>query len=333
MWQSVDSHASSALAGGNAPAIAAPPASPARERESMARPGGAAPLGPNEELCDVGARECTCSAPGLWLRSEYGELVKPRGGAVNRCAYCALQAALENAEMLMLDALEGDPPEVWMILGTRTATLDMEGFYRGLAQVLRALRRRWTGCEYASVVEYTTGYGERSGGLRRPHWNLTLKGIPAADAAAALAIAAPIWCRHVDAEEHAQCVREIHSTGGLMRYLALHFHKCSQQPPEGWTGQRFNCSRGYFTGMTRAAARARARESIKLRREVWKARRALGDEADAHDVELVAQLAYRRNAQTRWVLANDRGARLSEGALGPETVDRVRAWLAHDLRQ
>jgi hypothetical protein len=286
-----------------------------------------APLGLHEELCDFererAKNECVCGPEFLRLRSEHGELVRPRGGSVNVCAYCATLAAVENCEMLALDAMAGDPPTALLVLGTRTATVDMAGFYRGLAQVMRAIRRQWPAAEYACLVEFTTGYGPRSGGLRRPHWNLLLKGVPADATDRLHAIAAPVWCRHVDAEPAAQHATPIYAAGGLMKYLALHFQKASQQPPAGFTGQRFNCSRGYFTGCTRATARTRAREALALKREVWKAARALDD---AYEIELAAQQAHRRNLATRWVLASDNGARLSPSVVPKTTlIERLRA--------
>ncbi len=286
-----------------------------------------APLGLHEELCDVervrAKNGCVCGPEFLRLRSDHGELVRLRGGSVNVCAYCATLAAVENCEMLALDAMQGDPPTALLVLGTRTATIDMAGFYRGLAQVMRAIRRQWPAAQYASLVEFTTGYGPRSGGLRRPHWNLLLKGVPADATDRLHAIAAPVWCRHVDAEPSVQHAASIYAAGGLMKYLALHFQKVSQQPPADFTGQRFNCSRGYFTGCTRATARARAHEALALKREVWKASQRSDD---AHEVELNAQLAHRRNLATRWVLTSENGARLSDAAV-PKTnlAARLRA--------
>lgn len=227
--------------------------------------------------------------------------------------------------MLSLDALEGDPPTGLFVLGTRTATVDMTLFRAGLREAKRALKRRWPRFEYAQLLEFTTGYAEKSGGLRRPHWNLMTKGIPADQLDAAGAIAFPIWCRHVDAEIHAQHVRPIYAAEGMAKYLALHFQKESQQPPEGFTGKRFVPSTGYFTGATAAVARSRARESLALKREVWKQleRSDADAPADAHDVELNAQLAYRLAMRTRWVLASETGARLSDQAL-PTTTARQR---------
>lgn len=334
--------------------------------------GAAGALGLHEELSTGGvgaelrdglrtaALRCTCGPEHLRLRSEHGELVKPRGGCVNRCEYCAQMAALENSEMLGLDAAStGVVPGVLMVLGTRqpfpampgvcecddldgavcercaTSRAMMAPYSLGLQLVTRTLRRYWPDAQYAALVEYTTGYGPRSGGLRRPHWNLLWKGIPAVDCDVATAIAAHLWCKHVDAEEHAQHGQPIYSPAGLFRYLAKHFQKGAQTPPDGFTGQRFNCSRGYFgtdaaTGVaiTRAMARARAKDALRLKRELWKAQQRHGAEADAYDVELDAQLAYRQALATRWVLASESGARLGDAGLRGPAAARGRDALA-----
>jgi hypothetical protein len=198
--------------------------------------------------------------------------------------------------------------------------------------VKRALRRRWPEAEYAALLEFTTGYGPRSGGLRRPHWNLLIKGVPAEAAEEAGAAVFPIWCRQVDALPDKQHASAIYAPEGLVRYMAKHFSKSSQAPPEGFRGQRFNCSRGYFTGCSRATARARARDSLSLKRALWRARQAQPD-ASAHDVELNGQLAYRLALSTRWVLATSSGARISrESIVLPGAADRMRArYRAADL--
>src|SRR5579875_2920650 len=283
----------------------------------QARPDGAlalvesdpeAALGKHEEL---GTRGCTCGPKHLRLRSNHGELVPVRGGCVNHCEYCATLAAVENCEMLVSDALEGDAPQLVAILGTRTATLDMATFKRGRQEVCRAVRRRWPEAEYAYEVEFTTGYGPRSGGLRRPHWNWFWKGIPRHDWTAASWCIVTAWCKHVDAEPHAQYVDVIRNEVGLTKYITEHFMKASQRPPEGFTGQRFNCSRGYFGSITVTTARARAKEALRHKRELWKAVQA-GHEA--HDAELIAHEAMQLASQTVWVLTNDRGARVGEQA-------------------
>jgi hypothetical protein len=278
----------------------------------------AAPLGKHEELATSEPRSCTCGPAKLRLRSDQGELVRPRGGSVNRCDYCAKLAAIENGEMLALDALGGDAPTMLAILGTRTATLDMAAFRRGRDMLVRALRGSWPAFEYACEVEYTTGYGPRAGGERRPHWNWLTKGIPDDDVDGARELMREMWCTHVDAEPERQYVELLRSAGAALKYVTAHYMKASQRPPEGFTGQRFNCSRGYFGSITVTTARARARESLRLKRELWKAEQR-GIE-DAYDRELVAHQALAAAASTSWVLTGETGARLTDQALPPEPL-------------
>jgi hypothetical protein len=201
------------------------------------------------------------------LVSSDGVVRRGRCGSVNLCSYCAKLRAIENAEMLSLDALDHGAPEVWACLTTRTADPVPASFYRAREQVRKALRRRWPECQDATLVEFTTGYGPRSGGRRRPHWNALLKGVPTADVEEARAVVARVWCGQVDAEASRQHVGPVADAGGLMRYLALHFQKESQSPPKGWRGHRFVASRGYFPSGA-PAARQRAKESLRLGRAV-----------------------------------------------------------------
>ena len=300
-------------------------------RNGSGKGGAAASLGKHEGLSDNGAPQaqklrCSCAPEHLRLRSEHGELVQPRGKAVNRCEYCAKLAAMENCEMLVADALEGTAPTIIMILGTRTPTLSMWSFQRGIDHVIKAVRRRWPDAQYARQVEYTTGYGPRAGGKRRPHWNWFWKGIPEGDIEELRALVLRIWCGHVDALPALQYVERIDNAVGLTKYVTQHFMKMSQAPPAGFTGQRFNTSQQYFGTLTRAQARARAREALALKRELHKqaARTDPDRPTTAHDVELNAQIAYRVAIATRWVLASASGARLSDQAL-PRTTVRERA--------
>lgn len=108
--------------------------------------GEGASLGKHEELSPRG---CTCGPAHLRLTSDQGQIVKPRGGCVNKCDYCAKLQAVENCEMLVMDALEGDAPQLVAILGTRTATVDMDEFAQGRKEVVRAVRRHWPDAQYA----------------------------------------------------------------------------------------------------------------------------------------------------------------------------------------
>ena len=232
------------------------------------------------------------------LVSSNGELVRGRCGATNLCAYCAKLKAVENAEVLALDALAGNAPAVWLVLTTRTATRDPKPFYESRRQVIRALQRRWPACEYAALVEFTTGYGPKSGGARRPHWNLLLKGIPADEHQAALDVASAVWCSREDAVPSAQYGGAVADAGGLMRYLALHFQKESQAPPAGWRGHRFLKSRGYLS-VTTPEAREQARRSLRFKRELW---RAIKRGLDGEDVERAANDAMAVADATSWRL-------------------------------
>lgn len=196
--------------------------------------------------------------------------------------------------MLQLDALCGSPPTLLAILGTRTATWDPKPFYRARERVFKALRRRWPSADYASMVEFTTGHGPKSGGLRRPHWNLLIKGIPVDAVDEAREIIARVWCSHVDALPERQYVESIASPEKAIGYIAAHFQKESQKPPKGWSGQRFNRSRGYLWQPI-DEARSLARSQMAADRELWKLEQDLlghgidlADLAEAAD-DLIAQ--------------------------------------------
>src|SRR4051812_13545167 len=268
---------------------------------------GSAPSGPqgrldlHEGISDpLSTGGCQRWPERMRLRSSQGELVRGRCRSTNLCAYCARLAAVENSELLALDALAGDAPQVWAVLTTRSTSRTPADFYRSREQVIKALRRRWPGCEYAALVEFTTGYGPRSGGARRPHWNLLLKGIPADALDQARDVIVGVWCDREDARPEGQYIGRVQDTGGLLAYVALHFQKDSQKPPAGWRGHRFLKSRGYLSTAT-PEAREAARRSLRHKREVWRAiRRGLG----AHDAELAAHEAMAIADATTWEMCH-----------------------------
>jgi hypothetical protein len=254
------------------------------------------------------AAGCTRWPKRLRLASAVGGLVPGRCRSTNVCAYCAILSSVEWSEMIALDALDGDAPTLYAVLTTREATLDTASYYDARRQVMRALARRWPDVRYLCVLEFTTGYAHTSGGRRRPHWNLLLKGIPVDDAKAARAIIRRVWCAQVDAKPGAQYVASVGNAGGVMRYLALHFLKESQAPPQGWRGQRVSFSvsrrsrsgvllrRGYFSRDV-WQVRQDAQSALRLKREVWKAERAGYNGAEALHV---AELARLRAEQISW---------------------------------
>lgn len=245
-------------------------------------------------------RHLTCSRwpPEYRLRSSAGEFVMGRCRASNLCDYCAMMASVLAAEMLALDAMT-DAPTTLLVLTTRTATVDVEAFRVARSNLTRALRREWPGFQAAQLVEWTTGYGPKSGGQRRPHWNWLCKGIPVEAHEWVRSQVRANWCREVDAEPHSQHVGPIYAAGGLTRYLAMHFLKESQAPPAGFRGQRFNCSVGYFAGQTRREAREAAQESLRSKRALW---RALQAGLTGEVAEIDARLSLERASALTWEL-------------------------------
>src|SRR5581483_2840493 len=152
----------------------------------------------------------------------------------------------------------------------------------------------------ARLLEFTTGYGPRSGGRRRPHWNCLLKGVPATAVDVVLGLVEKVWCPRVGGAIAAQHVGSIAEAGGLLRYIALHFQKESQAPPRGFTGHRFTKSRGYFGSTSTATARARAREALQHKRELWK---AINAGADPHATDRGARLSSTCHDPRRMLLA------------------------------
>lgn len=187
---------------------------------------------------------------------------------------------------------------MWAVLTTRSADADPASFYRSREQVMKALKRRYPDAEYCALVEFTTGYGPRSGGKRRPHWNLLLKGIPDSELPNAAAITRRIWCARENARPAAQHVGLIREAGGLMRYLALHFQKESQAPPEGWRGHRFMASRGFFQ-VPLPELREQARDSLRFKRELH---RALAQNLEPEIADIEAQMAHQTNKERSWEL-------------------------------
>jgi hypothetical protein len=66
------------------------------------------------------------------LRSSEGEIVLGRCRAVNLCPYCARLAAVENAEVLALDAMSGAAPALYGVL-TTSSTETLAGLRVGRA--------------------------------------------------------------------------------------------------------------------------------------------------------------------------------------------------------
>jgi len=147
-----------------------------------------------------------------------------------------------------------------------------EKFRRSFEKVCRALRRRWPALEYCSMIEFTTGTSARSGGHRRMHVHVLLRGLGGADLEAVLAVARQVWCERMRAHPAAQDIRPVEGMEGLAHYLAHHHRKPGQQPPEWWTGKRTRSSRGWWSRPI-AELRQEAREQLRQERLHYVAQR------------------------------------------------------------
>jgi hypothetical protein len=245
---------------------------------------------------------CARWPAGLLLESTLGQLVQGRCKATNLCEYCARLAAVENSELLALDAEHGWAPAVWLVVGTGTDVADPAHFYAARKHLVKALRRAFPdrSIEWAALVEFTTGYSAQSGGRRFPHWNILLKGVQPADLPVVRDVVDRVWCGRPEfkASPEAQHVGTVSEAGGLMRYIALHFQKESQAPPKGWRGHRFLKSRGYLWTDT-TAAREAAKQSLRLKREL---RKAIAAGLDGQAADDAAHLALYELNELAWSL-------------------------------
>lgn len=208
-----------------------------------------------------------CYRAGAALVWPDGTTAAMRSKASNRCPGCARAAAFENMTMLRIDAEENDAPELVLTLTSRRADLTSKEYGAACAVFWRAFRRRYgQAVQYCGFIEWTTGDGPRSGGVRRlhSHWLVKLRGVTV-DVLEAQAWCSMEWARLTGA--WVVELAELRSAGGIVGYLALHHEKMEQAPPAGWTGRRLRPSKGYFAvpGETR---RERARLWLAQHREM-----------------------------------------------------------------
>jgi len=260
--------------------------------------GGALDL---HEGIDTPPSGCARWPAALRLRNELtGELVMGRCKSTNLCVYCQRLYVVETVEMLSRDALEY-APSLWLVLTAREH-LTRADCRRHLAKLLKAARKCWPSIEWFVQVEF-----QRRGAL---HLNLLIKGVPVGDLGELHELVSFRWCERVDALPVGQWAGEINDAGGVVKYLSkmlAHGLKAEQAPPIGWKGHRTSQTRGYLV-RSAAVMRREAREALRSKREIWKAIEA---GADAHDAELLAHDALKLAARSSWVLATDRGARVS----------------------
>jgi hypothetical protein len=233
--------------------------------------------------------------------------------------------------MLTLDALTGDRPTLYAVLTAREH-LTRADCRRHLDHVLRALRRRWPEAQWFVQVEF-----QRRGAL---HLNLAIKRVPVDQAEDAGRVVIEAWCRRVDAEPVGQWAEPIEDALAVTRYMSkmlAHGLKAEQAPPIGWKGHRTSHTLGYFAQGT-VAARAAARDSLKEKRALHRARKSGLSGVEA---ELVAQADVMSKAGETYTLVGviERiggmvvsAREVGRGGVPPRRDLRWRAGLLVDLR-
>ena len=214
----------------------------------------------HEGIADPRVKTC-----GRWpehlrlMNCSTGELLPGRCKATNLCAYCARLYAVETAEMVLLDAME-DAPTIYCCLTSR-AFLTRSEVRDHLHQLRKAGRASWPLLRWFVSVEFTQA--------GRLHVNLLVKGVPIDQVEELKRVLVERWCARVDARPIGQCVKPVTDSGGIVKYVALHFLKESQAPPIGWRGHRTSQTRDYLVRPA-SVMRDEARKALRLKRLLWR---------------------------------------------------------------
>lgn len=186
-----------------------------------------------------------------------------RSKASNRCPGCARAVAFENMTMLRQDAETNGAPGDVITLTSRDAITDAGAYRQACASFWRAFRKRWGHVEYCGFIEWTTGAGPRSGGIRRLHSHWLVKGLAQRhDRSEIQEWTSAEWSKLTGA--WVVQVARLETVGGVVGYLALHHEKMEQAPPAGWAGRRLRPSSRYFSDSGRTR-RDRARHWLAAR--------------------------------------------------------------------
>jgi len=137
-----------------------------------------------------------------------------------------------------------------LTLTTRDPTTPGEVYRDASAYVWKRLRRHFGRVDYFGSVEWTTGAGTRSGGLRRMHGHYLVKGLAGEDVRLIGGLTREAWeATTTNAGYGAWVVdaSELMVAGAAIHYLNLHYRKAVQAPPETWRGMVERSSKGYWS--------------------------------------------------------------------------------------
>ncbi len=215
-----------------------------------------------------------------------GTLLPVRCKCPNKCEFCGFMGTLEYAQMVLDDATDFQPPRLGLALTTQREHTSPETFQRDVEQVRKYLRRELRGYEGLAHIEYTTGNGRRSGGVRRIHAHeltkTTDESLTDGDRLALEHGVRRIWQKRTGA--HRVELAELRSPAGAAHYLTNHHSKRTQLPPAGWTGRRYRPTRGYFS-LPAPERRQRAKESLLDKNLARRVRQTLNADPDLVDVD------------------------------------------------
>jgi LysM repeat protein len=220
------------------------------------------------------------------------------------CPACGPRRARETGRMLVIDAKAGEAPRYSITLTTRDPATHAEQVRRGMQNVVLGLRRRFGRAEYFARIEFTTGTAPTSGGHRRIHVHMVVKGEPGWGLAEAHGVIRSAWMARNPGAWRIQ-LAVLRTVAGALHYLSLHHAKAEQTPPPWWTGRTERVSRGYFSRPQRAL-REEARARLWAERLAYSTGLSVGDARFVVDQELAARARIRALAATaaderRWV--------------------------------
>lgn len=177
-------------------------------------------------------------------------------------------ATLLWATMVLQDARDERPPSFGLTLTTAKVHTPPEELRRAVEMVRRFMRSQLGGFEDLGHIEFTTGEGPRSGGVRRIHVHSLVKVPHDVEAVALTRGIRRVWERHTGA--HRVQLEQLRTAAGAAHYLTHHHAKRAQLPPAGWSGRRYRATRGYFADpapVRRAQAQAQLLDE-RLKRRV-----------------------------------------------------------------
>lgn len=169
----------------------------------------------------------------------------------------------------MIDA-RADPPTHAVTLTTRDPDTPGEVYKAASRAVWKRLRRQGWPVRYFGSIEWTTGLGALSGGLRRMHGHYLTKGLDDGDERLIEGLIRETWEASTTAAGYGAWVVEVARLvvpGAAIHYLNLHHRKPAQRPSDGWRGMIERASQGEHRYWSQPVAELRELARLELKAE------------------------------------------------------------------